>query len=648
MKLHMTEELGAAINPGMFGLFFEDINYGLDGGLHAEMIENRSFEFIQTTGGNRSYRESYSGLYGWSAYPPGGKEGSLDIQSDYPQNPINPHYLVFTAKEAGQGFANKAYDGIYMRKALSYRISFYARAEQYAGSVEVVAEKNHRVVASVIAAEAISDKWMKYEVNMMSDETLERGTFVIRLNQPGTVCFDFISMIPSDAVLGLFRQDLVQWMREMKPGFLRFPGGCVVEGYSLGNRYQWKHSVGKSEERRPIGNRWALHGNKPENQFTSPYSHYNQTLGVGYYEYFLLCEHLGAKPIPVLSVGLACQFQSSENVPADSPEFQQYIDDALDLIEFANGSQATRWGKLRAEMGHPEPFGLEYIGIGNEQWESEHSDFFRRYERFQEAIHEKNPAIQLIGSAGPDVHSEKYAAAWSYYRAKAKQNPDFVYAVDEHYYVKPEWMYENLHFYDQYPRDIKIFAGEFAVHYSNGMNAPHLNMWGAALAEAAFMTGLERNADIVTLACYAPLFARIGYTQWSPDMIWFDGAVSYGTPSYYVQKLYSTLKGTHVLKTSVEEEAIPFTASYDRNNSTIILKLVNPLPRTVWVKLQSEMPLEQLGELYKMEGKEDAFNSLEKPQLIAPRKSSFLWREGMEYELEPGSFHVMKLFCQTK
>lgn len=643
MKIKITDKLGAAINKGMIGLFFEDINYGLDGGLHAEMIENRSFEFVETRGYKDNFEQIFNGTYGWYAYPKSASGAKLNIQSIKPLNQINPHYLEFTASAAQMAFANKAYDGICIKKDINYQISFYARAEDYHGGVEIFIAKDDKVMVSSTVKASISSEWVKYQTNLVCAEDISYGTFVIKLNEPGTVCFDFVSMIPSDAVFGLFRKDLSELLKDMKPGFLRFPGGCVVEGNTLDNRYQWKKSVGKAEERKANWNRWAVHGNSEENHYTSEYSHYNQSLGIGYYEYFLLCEYLGAKPLPVVNVGLACQFQSTELVETNDPAFKEFVQDALDLIEFANGPVDSTWGHIRMEMGHPEPFGLDMLGIGNEQWETERVDFFKRYEIFEQAIHEKYPSMKLIGSAGPDVSSEKYSSAWDFYHTQASKNSNFVYAVDEHYYVKPEWLYSSVHFYDKYPRNIKVFAGEYAAHYDNGMNRPELNKWGAALAEAAFLTGIERNADVVVLASYAPLFARLDYAQWSPDMIWFDGEHSYGSPSYYVQKMYCTFMGKDLLQVINDEEEIPFTVSYDKEEKTIIVKLVNTLEHTVHVKLETGFLLAEKGEVYILQGREEDVNSIAAPMNVAPQMHSIDVTSTMDYEVSPKSFHVIKM-----
>lgn len=646
MQIKITDKLGAAIPKELIGLFFEDINYGLDGGLHAEMIENRSFEFVETKGDKGGFEERFDGLYGWAAYPESVSGARLHIQTDKPLNEINPHYLEFTAVDAQNAFTNKAYDGICMKQGIHYEVSFYARTEDYAGGIEVFIEKDDRVMAHALATSTVNKEWTKYTVGLASSEAISYGRFVIRLNHPGIVCFDFVSMIPSEAVLGLFRSDLVELLQELKPGFLRFPGGCIVEGYSLNNRYQWKNSVGAAKERKANSSRWALHGNNEENHYISKYSHYNQSLGIGYYEYFLLCEYLECKPIPVVNAGLACQFQSTELVEIDDPAFQEYIEDALDLLEFANGPVDSTWGRIRMQMGHPDPFALEMIGIGNEQWETERVDFFKRYERFEQAIHAKYPSVKIIGSAGPDITSEHYSKAWEFYRKQADHNPDFVYAVDEHYYVNPEWLCANVHFYDKYPRDVKVFAGEYAGHYGNGMNAPHFNSWGAALAEAAFLTGIERNAEVVVLASYAPLFARLGYAQWSPDMIWFDGERCYGSPSYYVQKMYSTLMGTNLLQVIHDEEVIPYVVSYDIEEHVIYVKLVNHQDYAVRVELEIEIPVDGNGEVYVMQGREDEVNSIQAPRTIAPRSHAIKTADSMIYEIEPNSFHVIKMYCR--
>lgn len=584
MKLIISNQKGTAIPEGMIGLFFEDINYAADGGLYAEMIENRSFEFFDCYGDKGDYYVKQDCGYGWKATEDFGC-GNMEYVMGSPVERKNPHYLRFTAQKAGQGFVNKAYDGIYLEKGKEYKVSFYARMVSYQGNLKVMVRKQEKIYAHV-AVECIHEheesgqKWKRYEVILKAEESIKGGKFVISLEQAGTVEFDFISMIPEDAVAGIFRRDLFELLADLHPGFIRFPGGCIVEGNTLENRYRWKESVGRPESRRANYNRWALHGTNKENGWHTRYSHYNQTLGLGFYEYFLLCEMIGAKALPVLNAGLACQYQSYELVRIDTPKFREFVQDALDLIEFANGSSDSYWGALRTQMGHPAPFGLEMIGIGNEQWQTKKVDFYERYEMFEAAIHEKYPEIKIIGSAGPDVTSEKYNSAWEFYRKNNEKNKNFSYAVDEHYYVKPEWFYENVDFYDDYPRDVKVFAGEYAAHPAKGMNNPKANTFEGALAEAAFLTGVERNADVVVLASYAPLFARLGYAQWSPDMIWFDEAEAYCSPSYYVQKLFSNHMGTVAVPMEGQEMALRKENLYvnitmDEPGKEYIIKAVN-------------------------------------------------------------------------
>lgn len=429
--------------------------------------------------------------------------------------------------------------------------------------------------------------------------------------------------MPEDAVAGVFRRDLFELLKGLHPGFLRFPGGCIIEGNTLENRYRWKESVGRPESRRNNFNRWAVHDTKQESGFHTCYSHYNQSLGLGYYEYFLLCELIGAQPLPVLNVGLACQYQSYELVEMDDPAFAEFVQDALDLVEFANGSPESKWGAVRAQMGHPAPFGMTMMGIGNEQWQTEKVDFFSRYQAFEQAIHEKYPEMRLIGSAGPDITSERYTAAWDFYKEAAPKKENFVYAVDEHYYVKPEWFYAHTDFYDEYPRNIKVFSGEYAAHPVNGMNRPDANTLGGALAEAAFLTGVERNADVVVLASYAPLFARVGYAQWSPDMIWFDDARAYGTPSYYVQKLYGENLGTVTLamegqEKALREQEIYANASYDEAAGEIIVKVVNhsAQARDLSLRLAESYAPAGTVKLSRLAGREEDYNCITNPDVV--------------------------------
>ena len=644
-KITIKNEKLVDINEKMIGLFFEDINYAADGGIYCEMIENYNFEALMASGDKCDYHTVYDGLYGWEPYPYEGSGAMLETLFDDGVSKNNPHYLSFTASDEQLGFSNKAYDGIYLEKGHKYIISCYIRGKMdYKGQINAVVD-DWGEVQSILLTDHVTDSWKKYQIEFEAIEDVNAGTFAILLSKQGRVEFDFISLKPVDAVCGVFRKDLVEKLKELKPGFLRFPGGCIVEGNTLDNRYKWKESVGNLEDRKNNWNRWAVHGNNKENNFLGEYCHYNQTLGLGYYEYFILSEYLNCDPLPIANVGLACQYQSDELVNIKDKEFKEYINDVLDLIEFANGSENTKWGKLRCEMGHKEPFGLKMIGIGNEQWETEKVDFFERYSIFEKAIHEKHPDMLLISSAGPDVTSNHYQDAWNFYREKGeelgKEIDRFVYAIDEHYYQRPEWMLENVNFYDSYPRNIKVFAGEYATHIEGGQfNNPSSNSLYAGLTEAAFMTGLERNADVVSMASYAPLFARMGYTQWSPDLIWFDGKTSYATPSYYVQQFYSIYKGKYTVKMEFPKE-IYGVASYDDLEKTLFVKLVNVTDDSIKVELDlfDFEKIKSVREVMLTGENKEVYNSLEESEKIIPIENDIVLESS--YELKASSFVVL-------
>lgn len=667
MKIRIGAEERANIQEGMIGLFFEDINYAADGGLYAEMLENRCFEFLKAVGDARDYQAEYDGGYGWSAYP---AEAADRVKArcvlGSPHCEENPHSMRLEIVRPGDGIQNKAYDGIYLKKGMDYKLVFWARCVKFQGTFEIIVEKEGiRYARGSVQAwegqEETYNHFRRYETVLRAEDSVEKAVFALCLSEPGTVELDFVSLMPGDAVDGIFRKDLFTMLKELRPGFLRFPGGCIVEGNTLANRYRFKDSLKPVWARRNNWNRWAVHGNNKENHFESPYSHYNQTLGLGYYEYFLLCEEIGARPLPVLNVGFACQYQSDEMVSIDSPEFQEFLQDALDLIEFANGDENTPWGAVRAGMGHKEPFGLTLLGIGNEQWQTEKADFFERYEIFEKTIHEHAPYIKLIGSAGPDVTSERYTRAWEFYHSRQEDSSKgvsgegdaegFVYAVDEHYYVKPQWLYDNVDFYDDYSRKVKVFSGEYAAHPVSGFNKPEANTLEGALAEAAFLTGVERNADVVVLASYAPLFARLGYTQWSPDMIWFDGASCYGSPSYYVQKMYACNMGDVTLDTLGGEkeaagEGIYYSASLCRKTGEIILKIVNSGDRERAVSLELPGEWEQRGKnpvkAQVLTGEDlKLHNSIAEPEAAAPEEREF--DGGEEIVLPARSFTVMRV-----
>ncbi len=516
-----TNKPGAPVQPTMYGIFFEDINYGADGGLYAEKIKNRSFEFPQS-------------LMGWYTF------GNVELKDDGPFD-RNPHYVRLGNPGHAHkhtGLENEGFFGVSVEKGEQYRFSVWARTPEGGKAklrVQLInpSHKDNKQAVAETIVEVDSKEWKKYTAVLTPDETLVKGKLRIFVGKPETtVDLEHVSLFPVDTWMGHengMRKDLAQKLADLKPGIFRFPGGCIVEGADSASRYQWKHSVGPVENRPLNENRW---------HYTFDYRFfpdYYQTYGLGFYDYFLLSEEIGAEPLPILNVGLICQFQNSLDQQIPEEEVGQYIQDVLDLIEFANGDESTTWGKLRADMGHPAPFNLKYVGIGNEQWDSIYP---QRLEPFLKAVRAKYPDIKIVGSSGPDSEGKQFDYLWpEMTRLKAD-------LVDEHFYRPESWFLSQGKRYDSYDRKgPKVFAGEYACH-GKGKKWNHYN---AALMEAAFMTGLERNADVVHMATYAPLFAHVDGWQWQPDMIWFDNLKSYPTCSYYVQQLYSLNKGTNVL-----------------------------------------------------------------------------------------------------
>jgi len=623
MKITISDRERVAAASSRYGLFIEDLNYALDGGLYAEMLENRNFEAKDAHGAWDNYIVEDDGGYAWEAYP-AGASSLIKIKTDRPLFPENPHYMRLTVTEGGQGVKNKAYDGIYLKAGEVYKISFYARSYDYRGKAQVgVYSDGAPVFAKKIKLHA-DGKWHRYAFRVKSKKNAEKAAFVLTLLKAGAVHLDCFSMMPENALYGVFRRDLAEMMKALSPAFLRFPGGCVVEGNTLDNRYLWKNSLGQTERRKHNWNRWAVHATDETNGFRSPYSHYGQTLGIGYYEYFRLCEYLGAKPLPVVSVGIACQYMSAQAVPLSSPELD------------------TGGGRVRADMGPPQPFDLEYLGLGNEQWDTEENEFYKRFELFERRVHEKYPSLKIVGTVGPTVGTPSHESAWNWTRKNLKSNPDFVHCSDEHFYVSPEWLYGHTSMYDDYPREGKVYAGEYAAHVPGSgcalFNAPQANVWEGALAEAAFMTGMERNADVVVMSSYAPLFARLGYTQWSPDLIWFDGKSAYATASYYVQQLYSLYSGDTVLKAETEGVEKVYVSATERDGA-VFVKAVNAGDTEVETEIDGDFDFGELTRIVRLEGALSDYNTMGNPFLVSPREVAPLSPRALT--LSPYSFSVL-------
>lgn len=560
-----TKKLGAKIQPTMYGIFFEDINFGADGGLYAELVKNRSFEF---------YPDHFMG---WEVF------GNVALMDDGPFE-RNPHYarLAYSGhNDMWTGLQNNGFFGIGLKQDAEYRFSVWARVPDGNAAtlmIQLIDQYANAEQQQFVSADLTIDskEWKKYTLILKSPRTICTAALRIFLSDANhrsgkeTVDVEHVSLFPVDTWNGHengMRKDLVQALYDLHPGVFRFPGGCIVEGTNLETRYQWKNSVGDVENRPINKNRW-------ESTFTYRYyPDYFQSYGLGFYEYFLLSEEIGAEPLPVLNVGMSCQYQNWENeaahVPCTQEDLQPYIDDAIDLIEFANGDTTTEWGKLRADMGHPEPFNLKFLAIGNEQWEK---FYFERLTYFINAIRKAYPEIQIIGTSGPDSEGDKFNAGWENMK---KQKADL---VDEHFYRNIDWFKNSMNRYDDYDRTgPKVFAGEWACHDSG----KKYNHAGASIYEAAFMTTLERNADVVYMATYAPLFAHVDGWQWRPDLIWFDNLNVARTASYYVQQMFSCNKGTNVLTTSLSNptekgnDGLFAGAVYDKDSAQYIVKVIN-------------------------------------------------------------------------
>ncbi|MCD8262100.1 MAG: carbohydrate binding domain-containing protein, partial [Bacteroides sp.] len=603
-----TDKVGAPIQPTMYGLFFEDINYAADGGLYAELVKNRSFEFPQN-------------LMGWKTF------GNVTLQNDGPfEN--NPHYVrLLNSGHAHKhtGLENEGFFGIGIEKEKEYRFSVWARTAPGAEGaqkiwVELVDSNNDPRTRQEVVIEG--GEWKKYEKILRGTRTDAECILRIFLTSGDGVDLEHVSLFPVDTWReheNGMRKDLAQALADTKPGVFRFPGGCIVEGTDLDTRYDWKKSVGPVEDRPLNENRWHY---TFAHRF---YPDYFQSYGLGFYEYFLLSEEMGAEPLPILSCGLACQFQNrEEHAHVALCDLEPYIQDALDLIEFANGDVTTTWGKVRAEMGHPAPFNLKFLGVGNEQWGPEYCD---RLEPFIKAIRTAYPAMQIVGSSGPDSEGDKFDFLWPEMKRLK------VDLVDEHFYRPEEWFLSQGARYDNYDRKgPKVFAGEYACH-GKGKKWNHFH---AALLEAAFMTGLERNADVVHMATYAPLFAHVKGWQWRPDMIWFDNLHSVKTASYYVQQLYAQNKGTHTLPLTSGRKNVTgaqgqrglfASAVWDKERSCYIVKVANTSERDqdISINLSGLKKRETLGEAKRITLRAedpDSENTLDKPDRITPKESS--------------------------
>ena len=616
-----TSKVGGPIPSTMYGIFFEDINYAADGGLYGELVKNRSFEFPN----------HYAG---WDI------SGKVTLKDDGPFNK-NPHYVRLAPSghsDKHTMIENHGFFGMGVKGGEEYRFSVWARvpnggtAKLWIDLVDNATMGDDQKLGNA-SVEVSGSEWKKYTAILKPNRTFAKAHLRVWGDSKVTTDVEHVSLFPVDTYRkheNGMRKDLAESLEQLHPGVFRFPGGCIVEGTDLATRYQWKNSVGPVENRPLNENRWHY-------TFTHRYfPDYFQSYGLGFFEYFQLSEEIGAEPLPVVSVGLSCEFQNGSNrsdahVPVD--QLQPYIDDVLDLIEFANGDPAkNQWAKLRADMGHPAPFNLKYVGIGNEQWGEIYPENLKP---FVEQVRKKYPNIKIVGTSGPDSEGQQFEYLWPEMR---KIGADL---VDEHFYRNEEWFLGTpdakkrwgncgANRYDSYPRKgPKVFAGEYACHGA-GKKWNHFN---AALMEAAFMTGLERNADVVEMATYAPLFAHVEGWQWRPDAIWYDNLRKFNSCAYYVQQLYSLNKGTNMLTLTMngkpvagnpDQDGLFASAVYDKDSNEVIVKVINTSDKAqeVTLNLKGMKGTHNAQLIFFHSDNLTAENTLEEPEKIIPQTMS--------------------------
>lgn len=556
------------ISDLLMGIFFEDINYSADGGLYAELIQNRDFEYDPS---DREGDKNWNSTHSWKLE---GENATFTVSTSDPIHPNNPHYAVLKTNQPGAALTNTGFDGIALKAGEKYDFSLFARIPEgsKSGKLLVRLVDADDTVQGETTVTVSSRSWKTYKAVLTAKASADTR-LELRPQSAGEIELDMISLFPQNTFKGRkngLRPDLAQTLADMHPRFVRFPGGCVAHGDGLKNIYQWKNTIGPLEARKPARNLWGYH----------------QSMGLGYYEYFQFCEDIGAEPLPVLAAGVPCQnsachgdLRGGQQGGIPMSEMGAYIQDILDLIEWANGdARKTKWGKIRAESGHPKPFNLKYIGIGNEDLITD--VFEERFTMIYLAIKEKYPEMIVVGTVGPFNEGTDYVEGW---KLADKLG---VPMVDEHYYQSPGWFLHNQDFYDKYDRSkkTKVYLGEYATHIS-GRRA---NM-ETALTEALYLAALERNGDVVHMTSYAPLLAKDGRTQWNPDLIYFNNREVRPTTGYYVQKLYGQHAGDHYIPSQVNLDnqdsrvKLRVGSSIVRDSKTgdVIVKLVNLLPVSI-------------------------------------------------------------------
>ena len=633
--LFMVVQAQKPISSNLFGIFFEDINYAADGGLYGELVQNRSFEYTA------SDHRDWNPLTAWQFTKEGFSYGTISVETSSPVHANNPHYVVLNIEEVGRegvGLNNTGFDGIVIKAGEQYDFSLFAKQlSAHAIPVTVQLKNKNGNISNQATINTDSKDWKKYRATLTATQSDDSAMLVIVAKATGKIALDMISLFPQKTFKkrpnGL-RADLAQTIADLQPKFMRFPGGCLVHGDGLGNMYQWKNTIGPVEQRIEQRNIWSYH----------------QSVGLGYFEYFQFCEDIGAKPLPVVAAGVSCQnsggtwrIGGTGQKGLSAEDMKAYIQDILDLIEWANGAPSTTWGAKRAAAGHPEPFHLQYLGIGNEDKIT--PVFKERFKMIYEVVHAKHPEITIIGTVGPFHSGEDYDLGWNF------ANEVKVEMVDEHYYEKPEWFVNNLARYDKYPRaNSKVYVGEYAAH-----DVKRRNTLRSALSEALYMTSLERNGDVVLFASYAPLLGRRGHTQWNPNLIYFTGTQICATINYYAQKLFANNEGDlyyhNIISVNVADTAKTFAASCVKDSKTgdLILKIVN----TDSIGIPAKINLAKLGTFNAnavvtvLSGDPTAENSFEGTQNITPQTSNLTVNKSFTYQVPASSLTVIRIHTRS-
>lgn len=630
-----ADEPGKAISTDLIGIFFEDINHAGDGGLYAELVQNRSFEH------RASEQPTWNNLSFWNLKVSGRSKGTVAIEEAAPVHPNNPHYAVLEVQESGEGvaFANSGYDGIAVRAGERYELALFAKqlyvgsrwGKRVAGSLplQVRLESAGGEVLAQTSFNVAQNDWQRFNATLTANRDEPDARVVLVAKMQGGIGLDEVSLLPKKTFRGRpngLRADLAQTIAELKPKFLRFPGGCLVHGNGLGNMYRWKDTVGPIEQRRQQANLWGYH----------------QTVGLGYFEYFQFAEDIGAKPLPVVPAGVCCQNSDRQGgtgqrgLPMES--MADFVQEVLDLIEYANGPVTSKWGAVRAAAGHPAPFNLKYLGIGNEDhitiW------FQKRFEMIYAAVKSKHPEITVVGTVGPFAEGEDYDKGWKIADKLA------IPMVDEHYYVSPDWFWDHLTRYDGYDRaKSKVYLGEYAAHEKDRRSTLR-----AALAEAAYLTSLERNGDVVSMASYAPLLGREDFIDWSPNLIYFNGGTGiFPTISYEVQRMFSLNGGDRYLTTTLAgtppSQRLAASSVRDSESGDVIVKLVNGDNRALALSIQLDgaTDLQQLGEVTVLAGEPEQTNDYANARLLKPRKSSIAVARTFSYVAPASSLTILRV-----